>query len=176
MPTTYQLISKNVLGANAASVTFSSIPSTYTDLILRINALRNDGNQIVNIRYNNDGTVSNWGMSMEGTGTVTNSQLVNDWYVNIQGGANMNTDATSIDFNVYSNTEIYIPNYTVARYKPMVTSHAREKNATASADNNVGGWGHVWANNATISTILVTTPSAQWVAGSVFALYGISKS
>jgi len=38
MPSTYTLISSNVLGSSAASVTFSAIPSTYTDLVLRISA------------------------------------------------------------------------------------------------------------------------------------------
>ena len=35
---TYTLISSNVLSSSAASVTFSSIASTYTDLVLRVSA------------------------------------------------------------------------------------------------------------------------------------------
>ena len=35
MATTYNLISSNVLSSSAASVTFSSIPAIYTDLVLR---------------------------------------------------------------------------------------------------------------------------------------------
>ena len=40
---TYTLISSNVLASSAATVTFSSIPATYTDLVLRVSARNNDG-------------------------------------------------------------------------------------------------------------------------------------
>ena len=38
MATTYTLITSQTLASSAASVTFSSIPSTYTDLVLRVSA------------------------------------------------------------------------------------------------------------------------------------------
>jgi hypothetical protein len=38
MANTYTLIASNTLGASAASVTFSAIPSTYTDLVVRYSA------------------------------------------------------------------------------------------------------------------------------------------
>ena len=42
MPATYTLIASNTLSSAAASVTFSAIPATYTDLVLRYSA-RSDG-------------------------------------------------------------------------------------------------------------------------------------
>ena len=36
MANTYTLISSNVLGSSAASITFSAIPATYTDLVVRV--------------------------------------------------------------------------------------------------------------------------------------------
>ena len=48
---TYTLISSNVLGSSAASVTFSSIPATYTDLVLRVSA-RTDADDTSLITFN----------------------------------------------------------------------------------------------------------------------------
>jgi hypothetical protein len=42
MATTYELISSTVLPSNTSSITFSSIPQIYTDLILYISARSSD--------------------------------------------------------------------------------------------------------------------------------------
>ena len=63
MPTTMKLIAKRTLGANAASVTFSSIPGTgYSDLRLVSSARTNRGNNgdSMYVNFNGDTTSGNY--------------------------------------------------------------------------------------------------------------------
>lgn len=53
MPRTYEPIATNTLGSAAASVTFSSIPSTYTDLILIISGSNSSGDAAISVRTGN---------------------------------------------------------------------------------------------------------------------------
>jgi len=61
MANTYTLIESQVLGSSAASVTFSAIPATYTDLVLRYSARHNNAFSIsqVLITFNGD-TAANY--------------------------------------------------------------------------------------------------------------------
>ena len=59
MPNTYEPIATNTLGSAASSVTFSSIPSTYTDLIVVMNYANSTGLADVFFRFNGD-TGSNY--------------------------------------------------------------------------------------------------------------------
>ena len=58
MPT-YTLISSNVLTTAAASVTFSSIPATFTDLVLRMSAQADGASNAfdnITLTFNGTGT------------------------------------------------------------------------------------------------------------------------
>ena len=50
---TYEAIATTTLGSTASSVTFSSIPATYTDLVL-VSAPIGNGDAQVNMTFNND--------------------------------------------------------------------------------------------------------------------------
>jgi hypothetical protein len=79
---TYTPIATQTLGSAAASVTFSSIPQGYTDLILVCSPVSTTGsNTFMWIRYNSD-TGSNYSLtSMRGNGsTATSFRLSNQTY------------------------------------------------------------------------------------------------
>ena len=69
MTTTYEFIAKNVLSSNTSSITFSSIPQTYTDLVLIING-GNTGAVQVAIRFNGDTGNNYSNQSLTGNGAT----------------------------------------------------------------------------------------------------------
>jgi hypothetical protein len=174
MPSTYTLISSNVLSSSAASVTFSAIPSTYTDLVLRISGrisvAATDWN--VTLKFNSDGSTNYSDTQIYGNGsTVTSARESNQTVMNsIQG-----VTATNATANTFGSLEIYIPNYTVSANKPLSAFGMPETNATTF---DLGGQAYagLWRNTAAITSILIAGGGQNFVSGSSFYLYGISKS
>ena len=159
MPTpTYDLIASNVLGSSAASVTFSSIPATYGDLVLVVEALGSGGTVDINVTFNSD-TGSNYPfVSMNGTGTGTSSLALTG--SNISG---INATTTSKSINIFQ-----IMDYSVTdKHKTVLTRRDRADSATQTRANR-------WADTSAINTIAITTPSNNYAAGSTFYLYGIA--
>jgi len=172
MATTYSLISSNVLSSSAASVTFSSIPSTYTDLVVR-GATRIDAAspRDLDIRFNasSGGTDYSW-LEVRGNGAAASSEY------------NNNADYTAGDFsnnlstytaNSFSSFEFYIPNYRSAANKPASMFSAQETNATTAQILAVA---NLWRNTAAITQITFSVSANNLVAGSSFYLYGIKNS
>jgi hypothetical protein len=173
MPSTYTLISSNVLGSSAASVTFSAIPGTYTDLVVRWSA-RSDGattNEYSKIVLNSD-TATNYSETyVRGTGSTADSGRYssNDKWLFIPiDGAN-NTAST------FSNSEIYIPSYTSSNKKVAGSFSVREENAATA--NAIVGNAHLWQGTAAITSIALSPNNGtNFVSGSSFYLYGIKNS
>lgn len=169
MANTYKLIASNVLGSSAASVTFSSIPSTYTDLVLRISTRVDfatlDSNVL--IRFNGD-TASNYSTTwLYGNGASALSGRSSTTRII---GASM-TEGTSATSNTFATAEIYIPSYTVSQNKPIAMDSATENNAT-TAYRAVDA--ALWRNTAAITSIELD--GTNFVSGSSFYLYGIKNS
>jgi hypothetical protein len=169
MPSTYTLISSNTLSSTTATVTFSAIPSTYTDLILNVSA-----------RSSQSGA-SGLRIAFNGTNTASNTQLqgdgVNVYAARASGGSlqviGLINGPTSL-VNTFSSQEIYIPNYIDTAIKPFSTFGVQENNITEA-------YNEVFANlqNQTQAITSITasvTAGASFVSGSSFYLYGISKS
>ena len=171
MANTYTLISSNVLTSSAASVTFSSIPATYTDLVLRISA-RNDAANYVSsavIKVNAiTGTYSF--TTIVGTGSAASSSRDSGSYQGFYLSAVNGNTATS---NSFSSHEVYLPNYAGSANKVASLNNANETNATAAyLTANAGLLG----NTAAISSLTITTNSTNFLSGSSFYLYGIKNS
>jgi hypothetical protein len=165
---TYTLISSNVLSSTAASVTFSAIPATFTDLVLKMSMRGPGGGAASSIDLTFNGTTANYSKTqIRGDGTTADSfastgssAIVLSTTVN-QSGATADT---------FSNTEIYIPNYTVVVNKPISVDSATENNATEAYRTAIAG---LSSNTAAITSITIT---ANVGTGSSFYLYGISSS
>lgn len=172
MPSTYTLISSNVLTSSAASVTFSAIPSTYTDLVLRV-SVRSDRAAAfdnIDIRFNGDSAANYSRTIISGDGaTVSSSRTTSasSWNSAIVDG---NT-ATS---NTFSNGELYIPNYTSTSSRTGSFFGAQEdNNATAYIRGNA----YLYRGGSAINSIsLVPSNGTNWLTGSSFYLYGIKNS
>jgi len=172
MAVTYTLISSSVLSSTTASVTFSSIPATYTDLMLKVSG-RSVGNGewfgSLRLRFNSD-TATNYSVrSMTATPSVGYGEETSISF--FYGAYAINGENGTA--NTFSNAEIYIPSYTANQEKPFSMSAAVENSATSQPFRTESA--SLWRNTAAISTILVYS-DANFVSGSSFYLYGIKNS
>jgi len=171
MPSTYTLISSNVLSSSTYTVTFSAIPSTYTDLVFRCSTRTNaSGVAIDKLAFRtgaNDVIYST--TILEGNGAAASSRRESD---NNNMAAGYNTGATATS-DTFSSTEIYIPNYANTSNKPMSIFTAQENNTTtAYIDVNAA----LHRVSSAITEVNFFTNSGQFIAGSSFYLYGIKNS
>ena len=173
MPSTYTLISSNVLGSSAASVTFSAIPSTYTDLVLRCSTRGSRAAVIdsIVIKFNADSGTNYSNTIITGVGTTVSSF------------ANANTTSLSLNTsdgdtataNTFGSFEMYIPNYTATTTKPISTISLSEDNSSNNAYLRV--LANQYRGSSAISSIVLTPEiGPNWLSGSSFYLYGIKNS
>jgi hypothetical protein len=173
MALTYTLINSSVLGSSAANVTFSSIPSTYTDLVLRTSVRLDSAGAWASYYsiYVNSLTTgfSSTYLAGSGSGTAFSSRApLDSIYPNIQTNSSGNTA------NTFTNDELYIPNYTVSTNKPMLAHSASENNTTAAYTAVLA---NLMSNTAAINSLRIDPDGAvNFVAGSSFYLYGIKNS
>jgi len=153
---TYSLIESQTLGSTATSVTFSSIPGTYTDLIMVAQVRMTTSADAITYTLNSDTTGTNYSQTgMGGDGSTAYSYRQN---LNTLGSINSTALSTIIiNFQDYSNSTTY--KTTLAR----VGSAAQDTRAIAS----------LWRNTAAVTSIALGTYSSTFVAGSTFKLYGI---
>lgn len=167
MATTHYLIGRVTVGSGgAASIDFSSIPQTYTDLVLKVSGRMSNYIQIAGVLgfAFNGGSVNASLTTREivGTGSGVGSSTT-EWPV-INGGS-----STS---NVFNNAEIYIPNYTSSNYKSFSVGSVIENNATTSYQRMNA---FLWSNTAAISRITISG-SGNFDQYSTISLYGVSSS
>jgi len=170
MPNTFNLIASSTVGAGgAASIDFTSIPSTYTDLVLKISA-RSTGNAGVawaGIR-----------LTINGSGTgYSNTSLYGDGSSASSSGASfIETGIASSSLSSgFGNTDVYFTNYTASQSKPISAEGAQENNATQALSVLSA---NLWANTAAITSISIVLQSGvgNFAQYSTAYLYGIVKS
>jgi len=153
-----------------------TLPQTYTDLKLIVSAKTTKTTNygaalLINFNSSSSGYSD---ISIRGDSGSTAS------YSNAVGGGStygseMNTSTGSLQTNIFSNNEIYIPNYSVAGvYKSISVDGVAEINSSSS--NVLLLTSSLWSNNAAITTITITCANGPTFAeGSTFYLYGISN-
>ena len=165
MPATYTPLATQTLGANAASVTFSSISQSYTDLVLVQNSGQVTADTFSAVRVGASNTIdtgSNYSdTALKGDGTTAGSyQNANATRI-LNGNSNSSTisDTIVLQFLNYSNTTTY---------------------KTVLGRANIPGFSVVasvslWRNTAAINTIQLFGGS-NLLSGSSFTLYGIAAA
>lgn len=173
MANTYTLISSNTLTSSAASVTFSSIPATYTDLVLKYMARATTGgvNEPFDVQFNSDTGNNYSNTTLRGSGSAATSFRISaNSAVRISQGTNGSLSTSS----TFTNGELYIPSYNASQYKCLSLYSALENNATEAYLSAVAG---LWSSNSAISSIKVfPSSSGTFDTGSSFYLYGIKNS
>lgn len=169
MANTYTAIATVTVGSGgAASIDFSSIPATYTDLQLLIST-REESTATAELFLKFNNTTSNlstrWlrgnGASVS-SGTTTNIQLLTSSNI---GGA-----------NIFSNVSFYIPNYAGSNNKSAFSDVVVENNVTSSPDVFQNLAAHLWSNTAAINQITLFLASGDIAQYSTATLYGIKNS
>ena len=167
------LIASQTLSSSTATFSFSSIPSTFTDLFV-VGSLRCDEssftNEQIRIRFNAVSTASYYFGTIRGDGSAATSSRGDDLTSGFVGL--MNTNATTT--NAFSSFVISIPSYRSSIPKPSSTFTAMEDNATVAYTTSLSNLALI---NAPITSITFTTANSRnFVSGTSFYLYGQKNS
>jgi hypothetical protein len=151
---TYSLIESQTLGSAQATVTFSSIPTTFTDLILVIRATTISAN--FNMRFNGD--------------TGTNYSYTSLWGDGSSAASYRSSNNTVIGLTYTSSgapmSRIQIQDYSNATtYKSVLIRQDDSANAA-------GAVAALWRSTAAINSIAIVS-GGTIPSGSTFKLYGI---
>jgi hypothetical protein len=164
---TYEPIATQTLLSNTALVTLSSIPSTYTDLVVVVNAGGVSANDMY-FRLNGD-TGSNYSSTnISGNGSTAVSTRTSN--LTLALADYYGTPATTLggslsifNFMNYSNTTTY------------KTNIVRSNNASSGLEATVNLWRSTSAINS-MEFRIVTNASINFLAGSIFTIYGIKAA
>jgi hypothetical protein len=160
---TYEAIaSQTTTNASTTTVSFTSIPNTYTDLVLVYGAIGASDTQ-VRLQFNGD-TGANYSYTvMSGNGTITESfrqanggSLTTDYYFSVT----TNGGATLINLMNYANTTSF------------KTTVMRANNTSYATMFSIGKW----ASTSAINRIDLICTTGAFAAGSVFSIYGIKAA
>ena len=160
---TYTPIATTTVSGTTATVSFSSISSSYTDLILLCSY---GSTNTMYIQFNGD-TGSNYSTTiLYGTGTTASSTrstsavraYIGGYWVGSDSGANSNVITSHIQN--YSNSTTY------------KTVLSRSSNPSNEADALVG----LWRSTSAINAITVGVTAGNLTVGSTFTLYGIAAA
>jgi hypothetical protein len=155
MAATYTPIASATLGAAAPSVTFSSIPQTYTDLVLVVNGTTtSDGN--VNIIFNSDSSSIYSATVLLGDGSTASSVRSTSLAFIPLGGIS----------TVQGTNIIQIFNYANATTFKSVIARA---NSDTFVQMRVG----LSRSTTAVTSITLTTAGTNFLTGTTFNLYGI---
>ena len=169
MANTYTLISSNVLSGSAASVTFSAIPSTYTDLVLKCSVRRSAAGRTDLLMAVNASTTDGSNTWLQGSGSAATSGVSSGQYVR----SNNIVPSTSETANTFGSIEFYIPNYLISANKPIGSFGAGENNATAAY---ISATASLYAQTTAITSLVMTLAAGSFDTGSSFYLYGLKNS
>jgi hypothetical protein len=162
---TYTPIATTTLGSAVSSYTFTSIPSTYTDLVLIANyATSSNAAESVYVQFNSDSGSNYSSTDLIGDGSsATSGRTTSASYIRI-GGRAVGTSSTAnisiTHFQNYANT---------TTYKTLLNRFG------AAALGTVATVG-LWRNTAAITSITVAGNSQNLSTGSTFTLYGIASA
>jgi hypothetical protein len=167
MANTFELISSVSVGSGgASSIDFSSIPSTYTDLCIKVSARGSYSGGTIAFRLNPNGSTANMtSRVLYGDGSSAASFSDTIAYGNIPGST-----STS---NTFGNLEYYIPNYTSANAKSISCDGVTENNATAALALLSAS---LWNSSSAISSIVLTTTAGTILQYSTAYLYGVKNA
>jgi hypothetical protein len=170
---TFTLIASNTVGSGgAASITFGSISSTYTDLQLVVSARSSTGiyQTDCNIQVGNGSvdTGSNYKTNelyADGTSVAANSFTTTNIHPPIAGaGATAST---------FGNFQVYFPNYAGSTQKSISCDVVTENNSTSAAARLAA---YLWTGTSAINIITLTAASGNFVQNTTAYLYGINNS
>jgi hypothetical protein len=163
---TYVPIATTTLSSVTQNLSFTSIPATYTDLVLVLSLRASTTASDAYFRYNNDSGSNYSDTIFRGNGTTASSAKDSN-----APGMDIGITAISTDAATFQTpTIIQIMNY--ANTTTYKTALIRTSNATAMVSAIVG----LWRSTAAINEIDIVHRGTGWDIGSTAALYGIAAA
>ena len=176
MPNTFTLLASSTVGAGgASSIDFTSIPSTYTDLVVKLSGRSTASftRRTLRITINNSTTASDYadryllgnGASASSSADAAGSQsYIVGWDLPAATGTS----------NTFANIEIYIPNYAnSSAYKSLSIDGVGEENGTTAYMGLVAG---IYNQNTAISRVTLTPDSGNFAQYSSAYIYGVKNA
>ena len=167
----FEAITSTTLTSTTASVSFSSIPSSYEHLQIRLFARNSDSatNRFVTMQFNSDtgANYNRWYIEADGD-PETLTASTGDTYITV-GRVAANT-ATS---NIFGVGIIDIVDYATTNKNTVVQSLCGYENNGAGQFHYATG---LWLNTSAVSTITVACSSGSFLSGSIVSLYGFRSS
>jgi hypothetical protein len=167
MANTFKKIQTVTVGSGgAASIDFTSIPQTFTDLKI-VMSLRSTGT----------------GVSTRYAAVSFNSNTSNYTYRRIYGnGSSTGSDngslriigtipGSTVTASVFGSIELYVPNYTSANNKSYSCDSVEENNAAGAEQDLIAG---LWSNTAAITSVTLTSDVGNFAEYSTATLYGVA--
>jgi len=170
MATTYEPIATATLSVAAASITFSSIPQTFTDLRVVIWGTHATAGDISVMRFNGDTATNYVNTYMRSTSTSTGAVSVNDYTVAPYIGLTNRGSSTTVpeiaiaDIFAYTDT---------SKFKSVLTEAAELRDSTSG---QVTAFTSIWKSTAAITSIVIRDDSYNLAAGYMATLYGIKAA
>lgn len=168
MPATYEPIVSTTLGAAAADVTFSSIPGTYTDLVI-IGFVKTTASANTSLGFQVNGDTSSLYSQtrLQGNGTTAVSERSSGvGYGNFSGFSYAVADTTN--------------NFSPIVFQAMNYSNSTTNKTFLSRGNNastgVGAVVSLWRSTVAITSIRIYPFAGSLDTGSTFTIYGIKAA
>lgn len=161
MPATYEPIATTTLSTAASTITFSSIPATYTDLRLVFCPIGSTSNYPY-LRFNSD-SGSNYSLTrLQGDGSsATSSRQSNQTETFLLNDSLVTTTPYLITLDIFS--------YAGSTNKTTLIENSQDRNGSGSVRRMVS----LYRSTSAISTILLYVDSGNFAVGTTATLYGI---
>ena len=167
---TYTPIATSTLGSAQASIDFSSIPSTYTDLVLVIRYAGSANDQNSKLQFNGD-TASNYSRTaLLGNGSSASSvRSSSATFIQMVTNYGAGTSLASGNYQI-----VQIQNYSnTSTYKTaLVRTYAQNDSGAGEVGTTVG----LWRSTSAINQVTYSQGSGNIIAGSTATLYGIQAA
>jgi hypothetical protein len=160
-----KLIESKTLGTAQASIEFTSVPQTFTDLLALIST-RNSNGGATAIRFNSNSSGYSERLLYGNGSSAASANRSGSETVWLLSALNSSTA------NTFSNGQVYIPNYTGSTNKSFSMDSVNETNATG-ADQYLDA--ALWSNTAAITNIQFFNPDGNFAIGTTISLYGVLK-
>ena len=160
-----KLIESKTLGTAQAAIEFTSIPGTFTDLVLLCSARTTEAVLVSSLFLTLNDNTSITTRTLLGSGSGVASQTPG----NVAGYAS----GASSTSNTFGNNTMYFPNYSITATKSYSVDSVTENNGVDGYQFIVAG---VWnGSTSPITKISIAPSGANLAAGTIFSLYGVLK-
>jgi len=164
----YDSIATTTLSTATGTITFSSIPATYTHLQLRVMAVYSAANPYGTLRFNGDSNSVYWWHQLQGNGSAANASA----YGSLGSSIYFPADAVGSSIPIVQIADIL--DYTsTSKNKTMRILEGFDANGSGNLRFSSGLWS---ATPAAITSITISTSSGTFNQYSSFALYGVKGS